>query len=135
MIDLVSEPIDVTQMIATDDPTSGGVVVFVGTVRNQTGGREVSRLEYEAYPAMAKAEMAKVAERACAEHGATSVDIVHRVGTLQLGEAAVAIVARAPHRAAAFDACRFAIDTLKQTVPIWKKEVFGDGEVWVGDRP
>lgn len=135
MIELVEGPIDVAGMLAAEEAGAGGVVLFVGTVRNQTGGRAVTRLEYQAYPAMAKAEMAKVADRACAEHGASSVDIAHRVGTLQIGDAAVAIVARAPHRGAAFDACRFAIDLLKQTVPIWKKEVFEDGEVWVGDRP
>lgn len=136
MIRLVSEPIDVAALTAgTFIPDSGGVVSFVGAVRDSTRGRRVVRLEYEAYPQMAESEIAAIVRLAKERFGEVEIDVVHRIGTLLPGEVAVVIVARAPHRGAAFDACRFAIDTLKQTVPIWKKEVYEDGEVWIGDRP
>ena len=136
MIELVQDPIDVNALLRLDDEGgSGGLVLFLGTVRNQTGGRPVTRLDYEAYDAMALSEMKAVAAAAEEQFDIERVDIVHRVGTLAHGEVAVAIAVRAAHRPAAFDACRFAIDTLKQTVPIWKKEYFEDGETWVGDRP
>lgn len=136
MIRLTDQPIDVAGMVdAAEDAGAGGVVLFVGTVRDQTRGRAVARLEYEAYPPMAVSEMEKIAATARERFDVREVDIVHRVGVLRHGEAAVAIVVRAAHRGAAFDACRFAIDTLKETVPIWKKEVYEDGETWVGDRP
>jgi molybdopterin synthase catalytic subunit len=135
MIDIVSEPIDVATLVGQADGGSGGLVLFVGQVRASTGGRNVVRLEYEAYRAMALAELEKLAEEAARTFAISGIDIVHRVGTLAVGDIAVAIVVRAPHRAAAFDACRWAIDTLKRTVPIWKKEVFEDGSTWVGDRP
>jgi molybdopterin synthase catalytic subunit len=129
-------PLDVSALLAAGaSDESGGVVVFVGTVRSATRGQAVVRLEYEAYPAMAISELEKIAAAAGERFGVLALDIEHRVGVLLPGDVAVVIVARAAHRAAAFDACRFAIDTLKQTVPIWKKEVFESGEVWVGDRP
>jgi molybdopterin synthase catalytic subunit len=109
--------------------------VFIGTVRNATKGKPVMRLEFEAYEPMALAEMLKIAEQAKVKFGAKKIALHHRIGTLQIGEAAVVIAVSAPHRAAAFDACRYCIDTLKQTVPIWKKEIFEDGEVWVAAHP
>lgn len=136
MIQLVNAPIDVAKL--TGGPFSGvegGVVSFVGSVRDSTRGRSVVRLEYEAYPEMAESEMASIVSTARERFGAVEIDIVHRVGVLLPGEVAVVIVARAPHRDAAFDACRFTIDTLKKTVPIWKKEFYSDGAVWIGDRP
>ena len=114
---------------------AGGIDVFVGTVRSATKGKPVLRLEFEAYEPMAVAEMQKIAGQARTEYGALKIALHHRVGVLQVGEAAVVIAVSAPHRAAAFDACRYCIDTLKETVPIWKKEIFEDGEVWVAAHP
>lgn len=119
--------------VKTDD--SGGIVVFVGTVRNHTKGKRVIRLDFEAYEPMAISEMRKIAERAVEQFSLKKIAIHHHVGMLEVGEIPVLIAASAAHRGAAFDACEFAIDTLKETVPIWKKEVFEDGEVWVSATP
>lgn len=119
--------------VKSDD--SGGIVTFVGTVRNQTKGKRVVRLDFEAYKPMAISEMRKIAERAIEQFSLKKIAIHHRVGMLEVGEIPVLIAASAAHRGAAFDACEFAIDTLKETVPIWKKEVFEDGEVWVSATP
>jgi molybdopterin synthase catalytic subunit len=116
-------------------PESGGIDVFIGTVRNQTKGKNVMRLDFEAYEPMAIAEMEKIAAEAFEKWSVQKVLIHHRTGVLQIGEVPVLIAVSAAHRAAAFDACRFIIDALKQTVPIWKKEFFEDGEVWVGSTP
>ncbi len=116
-------------------PECGGIDVFIGTVRNATKGKAVTRLEFEAYEAMALSEMKKIAEQVLAKWPVQRIAIHHRVGVLAIGEIPVVIAVSAAHRDAAFDACRYAIDTLKQTVPIWKKEVFEDGEVWVGAHP
>ena len=113
----------------------GGIVHFVGTVREQTGGRPVKRLDFEAYEPMAVSEMRKIAETVKERWPAERVVIHHRVGQLEIGEIAVIIAVATPHRVDAFAACQFAIDTLKQTVPIWKKEIFTDGEVWVAAHP
>ena len=117
------------------DPGAGGTVVFVGTVRDQTKGKNVVRLEFESYKPMAIKEMQKIAETVVDQWQAFKVSIHHRVGVLEIGEIAVIIAISTPHRRAAFEACQFAIDTLKETVPIWKKEVFEDGEVWVAAHP
>lgn len=118
---------------AVEDPGAGGVVIFAGVVRNETGGRRVKFLEYEAHAPMAEA---KLREIGAAVHrrwpGVRRVAILHRVGRLEIGETSVLVAVSAAHRADAFEACRYAIDTLKQTVPVWKKEHFEDGEVWVG---
>ena len=116
-------------------PESGGIDVFIGTVRNITEGKTVLKLEFEAYEKMAIAEMAKIAEQAFEKWPVQKALIHHRSGVLQVGEVPVIIAVSAAHRAAAFEACRHIIDTLKQTVPIWKKEVFEDGEVWVAAHP
>jgi molybdopterin synthase catalytic subunit len=116
-------------------PGMGGIVTFVGTVRDHARGREIRQLEYEAYPEMAEREMQKIADEAARRWPGAAVSIGHRAGVLSIGEVAVVVAAAAPHRAEAFAACRFAIDTLKQTVPIWKKEVATDGEYWVDDHP
>jgi molybdopterin synthase catalytic subunit len=116
-------------------PEAGGSVVFIGTVRNKTQAKSVKRLEFEAYAPMAISEMHKIAERALAEFSISKVAIYHRVGMLDIGDIPVVIAVSAPHRGAAFDACAFCIDTLKQTVPIWKKEIFEDGEIWVAAHP
>ena len=117
------------------DNGAGGVVLFMGTVRDQTKGKKVLRLEFESYEAMAIKEMKKIAQSLVDNWNAFKVSIHHRVGVLSVGEIAVIIAVSTPHRKAAFEACQYAIDTLKETVPIWKKEVFEDGEVWVAAHP
>jgi molybdopterin synthase catalytic subunit len=116
-------------------PDAGGLVSFVGAVRDQARGRSIVHLEYEAYPPMALAEMEKICDAAAGRWPGVRVAIAHRVGHLAIGDLAVVVVAAAPHRAEAFEACRFAIDTLKESVPIWKKEVASDGAYWVDDHP
>jgi len=113
----------------------GGIVSFLGAVRDRARGRAIRHLEYEAYPAMALAEMEKICDQAEARWPGVRVAIAHRVGHLEIGDLAVVVVAAAAHRGEAFEACRFAIDTLKEDVPIWKKEVATDGEYWVDDHP
>ena len=116
-------------------PASGGLDVFIGTVRDSTQGKPVLRLEFEAYNSMAWREMQKIAEQTFERWPVQAVAMHHRTGVLAVGEVAVVIAVSAAHRAAAFEACRYAIDTLKVSVPIWKKEVFADGEVWVAAHP
>jgi molybdopterin synthase catalytic subunit len=131
-VDLVADPIRLDPLLeAVRDRGAGAVVLFLGTVREHSRGRAVRRLEYEAYATLARAEMQRIAAEAAGRFGAR-VAMVHRVGTLAVGEISVAIAAAAPHRHEAFAAARFAIDTLKQTVPIWKKEVWADGAQWIG---
>lgn len=113
-------------------PSCGAITIFVGTVRDVSRGRSVLYLEYEAYKEMAERKLAEIGEDIRGRWGLDRVAITHRVGRLELGEASVVIAIASPHRAEAFDACRHAIETLKTTVPIWKKEVWEDGEVWVG---
>ena len=114
---------------------AGGVVTFTGTVRDHSRGRAIDHLEYEAYEPMAEKEMRKIAAQVAERWPEARIAIAHRVGRLAIGDAAVMIAAAAPHRAEAFEACRFAIDTLKQTVPIWKKEFAEDGTAWVEENP
>lgn len=116
-------------------PEAGGIDVFIGTVRNHTNGKQVLRLEFEAYEAMAISEMQKIVSYATETWPLHRVVLHHRTGSLQVGEVPVIIAVSAAHRDAAFTACRYIIDTLKQTVPIWKKEIFEDGEVWVAAHP
>lgn len=116
-------------------PQSGGIDVFIGTVRDATKGKKVIRLEFEAYEPMALKEMRKIAEQAFEKWPVQKLLIHHRTGILQVGEVPVIIAVSCAHRDAAFEACRYLIDTLKQTVPIWKKEIFEDGEVWVAAHP
>ena len=135
-IQLSSSPLDpqVCLDYVTND-AAGGIVSFVGTVRNQTKGKRVLHLEFEAYEPMAIKEMRKIAEAASQQWPVEKISIHHRTGHLDIGEIAVVIAVATPHRKAAFEACEYAIDTLKQTVPIWKKEFFEDGEVWVNAHP
>ncbi len=129
-------PLDVMACInRVSGPASGGIDVFIGTVRDATRGKAVLRLEFEAYEKMALREMQKIAGAAFDRWPVQALVIHHRTGILQVGDLAVIIAVSAAHRAAAFDACRFTIDTLKETVPIWKKEVFVDGEMWVAAHP
>jgi molybdopterin synthase catalytic subunit len=124
---------DVVQRVA--GPDAGGIVTFVGAVRDHSRGHDIRHLEYEAYPDMALREMDKICAAASERWPGARVAIAHRHGHLAIGDLAVVVVAAAPHRAEAFEACRFAIDTLKETVPIWKKEVATDGEYWVDEHP
>ncbi len=116
-------------------PAMGGVVTFTGIVRNQARGAEIDHLEYEAYAPMAEKEMRKIVDAVTGRWPQVKLALSHRVGRLAIGEAAVMIAAAAPHRAEAFEACRFAIDTLKKTVPIWKKEFATSGAYWVEENP
>ena len=135
-IQILSTPLSIAACEAfVASPEAGGTVVFIGTVRNKTASKTVTRLEFEAYEPMAVLEMEKIASRALSEFSVLKISIHHRVGVLDIGEVPVVIAVSAPHRGAAFDACEFCIDELKKTVPIWKKEVFQDGEVWVAAHP
>ncbi len=116
--------------------SDGAVVVFEGIVRNHSGGRSTLYLEYEAYEAMAIAKMREIGEEMRQKFAIRRLAMVHRLGRLEIGETSVLIVVCSAHRAAAFDACRYGIDTLKRNVPIWKKEFFRDGAVWAeGEMP
>ena len=116
-------------------PGAGGIVVFVGTVRDQTRGKSVKHLEFESYEPMALKEMRKIAEKAINKWNLHDMVIHHRVGHVPIEEEAVVIACSSAHRKEAFAACEYAIDILKETVPIWKKEIFEDGEVWVSAHP
>ena len=132
MIRLQSGPIDAAAVAAAARGDGDGAVsLFLGTVRNVNAGKRVLFLEYEAYQGMAEREMERIATETITRFGVTKVAIVHRVGRVEIGEASVVIAVAAPHRAAAMDGCRFAIDSLKTSVPIWKREHFADGAVWV----
>ena len=136
MIALTDQPIDVPAVLAAvEGPGEGGVVLFLGRVRDHARGQSVTRLDYEAYGDMALDELRALAEQARASHGATRVALVHRTGRLQIGDLAVAIAVGAAHRREAFAACSWLIDTLKQQVPIWKKEWYADGSQWIAEHP
>tara|TARA_B110001450_G_scaffold256201_1_gene285812 strand:+ start:2618 stop:3040 length:423 start_codon:yes stop_codon:yes gene_type:complete len=117
------------------DDSCGGISAFIGVVRNNTQGREVAQLDFSSYKPMAIKEMQKIALRALEKFDIHKIAIHHAEGVLQIGAIPVVITASAKHRKAAFLACEFAIDSLKETVPIWKKEYFSDGEVWVNAHP
>ena len=137
MIDVTDQPIDVAAVLrAAESPEAGAVNVFIGTVRDHSDGRAVVRLHYEAYVPMARQQLARVAEMAREKWPQLrQIAIVHRFGTLEIGDVAVVVAVSTPHRADSFAACEFIIDTLKQVVPIWKKEEYTDGTVWVAAHP
>jgi len=133
---LQREPIDTAELLShSKQDEDGAVCLFDGIVRNHTRGRRTLYLEYDSYPAMALAEMEKLASHALSNFAVRDVLIVHRVGRLEIGESSVLIAVASAHRAAAFDACRWIIDSLKKTVPIWKKEFFSDGATWADGDP
>jgi molybdopterin synthase catalytic subunit len=135
MYEIVAHPIDIAAVnAAVAHARAGAIVTFVGTTRDHNDGRRVIRLEYEAYPEMALAEMRKIGDSARLRWPVDGIAIVHRIGVVPVGEASVAIAVSAAHRRAAFDACHFAIDRLKEVVPIWKKEHFAGGEIWIGSQ-
>lgn len=132
---LSSAPLDPGALAAgVPTPADGAVVLFVGVVRESARGRSVLRLEYEAYGSMAEREMEAIFREMRERFGVLRARVVHRTGPCRVGEPSVAIAVAAPHRAAAFDACRFCIDRLKETVPIWKREVYEGGAEWIADR-
>ena len=136
VITLTREPIDAAKLVAEAKlGEDGAVVVFDGIVRNNTRGRRTLHLDYEAYEEMALKQMNGLAEQARERFGVRQVTIVHRLGRLEIGETSVLIVVASAHRGAAFEASRWVIDTLKKTVPIWKKEMFVDGAVWADGEP
>ncbi len=117
------------------DASCGGIAVFVGTVRNSTENKKVTKLDFSTYKPMAIKEIQKIADLALKKFDIKKIAIHHAEGMLQIGDIPVIITVASPHRKAAFKACEFAIDALKKTVPIWKKEHFSDGEVWVNAHP
>jgi MoaD family protein len=123
------------ELLKQSSPSIGGIVTFLGTTRDLSRGKSVSKLEFEHYPGMAEKKLSGIRERAIREYGVIDVTIIHRVGTLPVGENIVLIAVAAVHRDEAFRSCRFCIDELKRVAPIWKKETTPDGEVWVEEHP
>lgn len=132
MLRLEQTPISVDAVLAAvRSPSAGGIALFLGTVRDHNLGRSVTGLDYHAYDEMAMSEIRKIEQRARASYQIEKLAMVHRVGSLAVGEIAVAVAVSSAHRDQAFEACRFVIDTLKATVPLWKKEHFDGGEAWI----
>ncbi|HYT53861.1 MAG TPA: molybdenum cofactor biosynthesis protein MoaE [Verrucomicrobiae bacterium] len=135
MFHVTNQPIDLNELVLfVTDPEAGAIATFVGTTRNNNEGRKVIGLDYEAYPEMAEKELARIGEDAKKQWPICRMAIVHRMGPVKIGEASVIIAVSSAHRDAAFAACRYAIEEIKKTVPIWKKEVFEGGEVWIGTQ-
>ena len=135
MFRVTNEPIDLAALVRyVSDPEAGAIVPFIGTTRNNNQGRKVIALDYEAYPEMAEKELARIGADAAKQWPLCRMAIVHRLGAVQIGEASVIIVVSSAHRDAAFAASRFAIEEIKKTVPIWKKEIYEGGEVWIGTQ-
>ncbi len=133
---LIREPIVPHDIVpALESPEDGAIVIFDGTVRNHSRGRRTLYLEYESYESMALGKLQELGREAMERFAIRNVAIVHRLGRIEIGESSVLIAVFSAHRAAAFDACRWVIDTLKRTVPIWKKEFFEDGAVWADGEP
>src|SRR5215471_1578418 len=132
LIQITHEPLDRNALIAAvAHPSVGGIVVFEGVVRDNARGKQVRYLEYDVYPEMAVQQIREILNETERRWHVDRVAVAHRIGRLEIGEASVIIVVATPHRAEAFEACRYIIDTLKTTVPIWKKEVAMNGEEWV----
>jgi molybdopterin synthase catalytic subunit len=135
-VEIVDGPIDAAEIVAgVKAGADGAVCVFDGIVRDNTRGRRTLHLDYEAYREMALEQMRGLADEAVTRFGVRDVAMVHRLGRLGVGETSVLIAVASAHRAASFEACRWLIDTLKKTVPIWKKETFADGAVWADGEP
>lgn len=135
MFRVTEQPIDLEELVRfVTDPEAGAIATFIGTTRNNNEGRRVIALDYEAYPEMAEKELARLGEEAREKWNICRMAIVHRVGPVQITEPSVVIAVSAAHREDAFAACRFAIEEIKKTVPIWKKEVYEGGEVWIGTQ-
>jgi molybdopterin synthase catalytic subunit len=135
MFHVTNDPIDLQELVDyVGDPEAGAIATFIGTTRNNNEGRRVIALDYDGYAEMAEKELARIGEDAKTKWPICRMAIVHRLGPVQITEASVIIAVSAGHRDAAFAACRFAIEEIKKTVPIWKKEVYEGGEVWIGTQ-
>jgi molybdopterin synthase catalytic subunit len=135
MFRVINQPIDLNELVRfVTDPEAGAVATFIGTTRNNNEGRKVIALDYEGYSEMAEKELRRIGEDAKTKWPICRMAITHRLGPVQIGEASVIIAVSSAHRDAAFAACRFAIEEIKKAVPIWKKEVFEGGEVWIGTQ-
>jgi molybdopterin synthase catalytic subunit len=135
MFRVTREPIDLQELVKrVTDPSAGAIATFIGTTRNHNEGRKVIALDYEAYPEMAEKELERIGEEAKQKWQIERMAITHRIGPVEITEPSVIIAVSAAHRDDAFQACRFAIEEIKKTVPIWKKEVFEGGEVWIGTQ-
>jgi molybdopterin synthase catalytic subunit len=135
MFRVTNQLIDLDELVRyVSDPEAGAIATFIGTTRNHNEGRKVIALDYEAYPEMAEKELARIGADANKQWPLCRMAIVHRLGPVQIGDASVIIAVSSAHRDAAFAASRFAIEEIKKTVPIWKKEVFEGGEVWIGTQ-
>ena len=133
LVDVRENPLSIDEAVAhVATPSAGGIALFVGVVRNVNDGRDVTKLEYQAYPSMARAEIARIATEIEAEFAGATVSALHRVGSLAVAEIAVVCAASAPHRDEAFRACRALIDRIKARVPIWKREHGSSGAAWAG---
>ena len=135
MIEITHDTLDPQEITArVHSESNGAVVTFLGTTRRFTGGREVLHLEYEAYRPMADNKLAEISQEMRERWSVEDVSIVHRLGRLEIQDISLVVVVASPHRKEAFAACQYSVDRIKQTVPIWKKEFFEDGEVWVGSQ-
>lgn len=135
MFCVTQEPLNLQALVDyVTDPEAGAIVTFIGTTRNHNEGRRVISLDYEAYPEMAEKELKRLGEEAKRRWSIQRMAIVHRVGRVEITEPSVVIAVAAAHRDDAFQACRFAIEEIKKSVPIWKKEVYEGGEVWIGTQ-
>jgi molybdopterin synthase catalytic subunit len=135
MFRVTNQLIDLQDLVRfVGDPAAGAIATFIGTTRNNNQGRKVIALDYDGYPEMAEKELARIGDAARKQWPICRMAIVHRLGPVQVTEASVVIAVSSGHRDAAFAACRFAIEEIKRTVPIWKKEVFEGGEVWIGTQ-
>ena len=132
MFAITHEPLDPAALVeAVRVDASGAVALFYGVVRNENMGRNVQYLEYDVYPEMAIKKMHEIADEVRAKYTITGIGVLHRVGRLEIGETSLLVAVSSAHRVAAFEACHFAVDRIKQVVPIWKKEVWDDGEEWI----
>jgi molybdopterin synthase catalytic subunit len=135
MFRVTDKPINLQELVdCVTDPEAGAIATFIGTTRDNNEGRKVIALDYEAYPEMAEKELIRLGEEAKRKWQICRMAIIHRVGPVQITEPSVMIAVSAAHREAAFAACRFAIEEIKKTVPIWKKEVYEGGEIWIGTQ-
>jgi molybdopterin synthase catalytic subunit len=135
MFRVTEKPLNLEELLAfVSDPEAGAVATFIGTTRNNNEGRRVIALDYDAYPEMAEKELRRIGEDATIKWPLRRMAIVHRIGPVQITEASVMIAVSSAHRDAAFAACRFAIEEIKKTVPIWKKELYEGGELWIGTQ-
>jgi molybdopterin synthase catalytic subunit len=135
MFRVTDKPINFQELVdCVTDPEAGAIATFIGTTRNNNQGRKVIALDYEAYPEMAEKELARLGEEAKKKWQICRMAVIHRIGPVQISEPSVMIAVSAAHREAAFAACRFAIEEIKKTVPIWKKEVYEGGEIWIGTQ-